>query len=176
MKNILILSGILVVAFFIFWGYILKSGGDVLEYDHPSNSIEHAKEKHVFISQVLFIHPDSIAITDKIIFPNQAWLEKKTRWKSEELKMDSLSFDRDSVTLVLTFKAYKEHRPFISSMEYAQGNLTNEHTHQTSPLYNRGNTNILKTDFTIPYSSINDTLKIRTEDDNYELMMIIKNN
>lgn len=118
MRNLLIIIG----AFVLLFGAVilglefksLKHSGDILEFEHPSDDIEHSLEKEIFIDSLEIASADTIKIKeDKIwLFPVEAWLEKKPYWKSHMKNLDSLGFLRDTVVVVVNFAKSRNGRPW----------------------------------------------------------------
>ncbi len=94
---------------FWFWGSVMKSSADILEFDHPSRDVRHSIEKKIFIDSLDILNPDTIRVNqiERVdILPTASWIEKMTFWKSGSLRIDSLGTYADTVMLLVNFKDF----------------------------------------------------------------------
>jgi hypothetical protein len=112
--TILVVITFLTIGMFSFWVWVMKSGANILEYEHPSRDIAHAIDKEIFIDSLDLLAKDTIKTNkfEKIdIVPITAWIEKKTFWKSGVQDLDSIGFYSDTVILIINFKAFANGKP-----------------------------------------------------------------
>jgi hypothetical protein len=110
LRLFLIAMGLFIVTIIIMPIYFsFKHMADILEFDHPSQNIEHSVKKKIFIDSLLVLNPDTIRTnrTENIsILPTSSWIEKRAFWKSQVVDLDSLGFYSDTLDLIVNFENY----------------------------------------------------------------------
>lgn len=144
-----------------------KHMADTLEYGNPSRSIGHSIDKKVFIDTLDILLADTAELNDigrqkkTYVVPTISWIEKSTYWKSDEVNLDPLGFEEDTVNLVLLFESYvdgERWRPVNSGQYYGRFKSTNG---DSSSLYIDDNGSRL--DFKIPTRQLLDTIRLETK-------------
>jgi hypothetical protein len=158
---------------FALWAYVLQHGANILEYEHPSNDIEHSIKKNVFIDSLGIIDPDTIK-TNRFqridIFPTSSWIEKKAYWKSATPDLDSLGFLSDTVELIVNFRNFVNGKPWAPKNSGDHIINFNDGQGDTASVYMDDETTQLS--FTIPMMRTGDTIELTS--DSSEKIVLMK--